>query len=294
VSLKTVGAKIAMKTTRTGKALILWFSQTGYTERHGKLLAVRLEKLGLKVTSGELRNFEVNENEGFDLIVIGSPVYYYDTPDYVKTWIRALPRLKGTPVAAYVTFGGPEGNQDNAVFSILEILAEKGGVPVGAQTFMNMSSFPLSWSEAHVSEKVWMSRHLPNQETYDSVRDYAEYLVNQINQGKKAEFSRQLTMRETLTWIGPIYWTKKFVKNHSIVKDDCIECGTCVEKCPVDAIDLSTFEVDTDVCVFCCGCINNCPAQAVYMEYSGKRVIGYKDFMKKKNLSITEPEELST
>jgi hypothetical protein len=29
------------------------------------------------------------------------------------------------------------------------------------------------------------------------------------------------------------------------------------------------------------------------MEYSGERVIGYRDFMNKKNLIITEPEELS-
>jgi len=29
------------------------------------------------------------------------------------------------------------------------------------------------------------------------------------------------------------------------------------------------------------------------MEYSGERVIGYRDFMKMKNLIITEPEELS-
>ena len=49
-----------------------------------------------------------------DLIVMGSPVFYYDVPGYVKNYIRSWPDLNRTPVAAYVTFGGPEGNQHNA------------------------------------------------------------------------------------------------------------------------------------------------------------------------------------
>jgi len=281
-----------MKTAGTGRALVLWYSQTGHTERYGRLLARRLERLGMKVESSELRRFDVKGMGDFDLIVIGSPVYYYDTPDCVKAWTRCLPELKGTPVAAYVSFGGPEGNQHNAACSILQLLVEKGGVPVGARAFMNMSAFPLSWSEKEVHEKTWMSRHLPDEETYDRVREYAVHLAIQVKEGSVAEFSRRLTIREVSTWFGPIWWTKKFVRDHSIDQKKCIQCGTCVEKCPAGAIDLPAFEVDRDACVLCFGCINNCPAQAVHMEYSGEKVIGYRDFMKMHNLIIKEPEEL--
>ena len=38
--------------------------------------------------------------------MIGSPVFYYDTPDFVKDFIQFLPDISGIPVAAYVTFGG--------------------------------------------------------------------------------------------------------------------------------------------------------------------------------------------
>jgi ferredoxin len=226
------------------------------------------------------------------LIVIGSPVYYYDAPDYLKAWIGSLPELKGTPVAAYVSFGGPEGNQHNAACSILQLLAEKEGVPIAQAAFMNMSAFPLSWSKEKVHEKTWMSRQLPDEDTYDRVREYAVHLVIQVKEGNDAEFSRRLTIREVSTWFGPIWWTKKFVRNHSILQEKCIECGTCLRKCPAGAIDLSAFHVDRDVCVLCFGCINNCPAQAVHMEYSGEKVIGYGDFMKMKNLIIKEPGEL--
>ncbi|MCG8636904.1 MAG: EFR1 family ferrodoxin [Desulfobacterales bacterium] len=292
ITIKKVAPQVPMKPRETGNALVLWYSQTGYTRRHGRLLAARLETHGYMVTASEIRDFRVRDMERFDLVVIGSPVFYYDTPDYVKTWIRALPDLKGTPVAAYVTFGGPEGNQDNAACSILDLLTQKNGVPVGARTFMNMSSFPLAWAGAEVDKKTWKSRHLPDGETYDRVREYARFLTEQLETGNASEFSKQLTAREMVTWVAPIYWTKKLVHNHSITEKECINCGTCVEKCPADAIDLPDYYVDTHACVLCFGCINNCPAGAVYMEYGGDRLVGYRDFMEKNSLTVTEPEEL--
>ncbi len=33
-------------------------------------------------------------------VIIGSPVFYYDTPDYVKGFISSLPDLNGIPVAS--------------------------------------------------------------------------------------------------------------------------------------------------------------------------------------------------
>ncbi|MBW1849685.1 MAG: twin-arginine translocation signal domain-containing protein, partial [Deltaproteobacteria bacterium] len=176
INISTIRAKVPMKTRETEKALVLWYSQTGYTERNGKLLARTFEKKGIKVTASEIRDFNQNGIENYDLIVIGSPVFYYDTPGFVKDWIMSLPGLKGTPVASYVTFGGPEGNQRNAACSILECLTEKEGVPIGFNTFMNMAAYPLSWSKEKVSDNVWMSRHLPNEETYKKVRAYAGYL----------------------------------------------------------------------------------------------------------------------
>ncbi|MBI5604312.1 MAG: 4Fe-4S binding protein [Deltaproteobacteria bacterium] len=292
VHTRTIRAKVPMKTKKTEKALVLWYSQTGYTARNGRLLAKTLEINGIKVTSSEIRLFDKKGINDFDLIVMGSPVFYYDTPMFVKNWIASLPALRGTPVATYVTFGGPEGNQHNAACSILEQLAEKEGVPIGIDSFMNMASYPLAWSEEQVSEKTWMSRHLPNEETYEKVRQYARELINRVALGKPVEFSKKLTLREISTYLGPVWWTKQLVKNHILFKEKCIRCGTCVAKCPVNAINLSNYTINTESCVLCFGCINNCPVQAVNMEYNGKKVMGYNEFMKRKHLKIKEPEEL--
>jgi flavodoxin len=143
----TIQAKVPMKSKKIEDAAVLWYSQTGNTQKCGKVLAKTLEKMGVTVVYGDLRDFDQTKITDMDLIMIGSPVFYYDTPDFVKDFIKSLPDLKGMPVAAYVTFGGPEGNQHNAACSILEGLVQKNGVPVGLRAFMTISSYSLSLKE---------------------------------------------------------------------------------------------------------------------------------------------------
>ncbi len=47
------------------------------------------------------------------------------------------------------------------------------------------------------------------------------------------------------------------------ISDSCIQCGTCVRHCPVDAIDIKTRTFNLDKCIGCWGCINRCPKKAI-------------------------------
>ncbi|NGM16786.1 4Fe-4S ferredoxin [Eggerthellaceae bacterium zg-893] len=42
----------------------------------------------------------------------------------------------------------------------------------------------------------------------------------------------------------------------------CTKCGTCAKRCPVSAIDPSTFKADKKACISCMRCIDVCPAHA--------------------------------
>ena len=294
VNISKIEAKVPMKSNNIGRSTVLWYSQTGNTQKCGKVLAKTFENKGLIVSYGDMRNFDQTKIADTDLIVIGAPVFYYDIPDFVKDYIQSLPDLKGTPVAAYVTFGGPEGNQHNAACSILEGLVQKQGVPVGMKAFMTISSYALNFkaSDKEISPKP--KAILPDQNTYKNVRAYAEFLNSEVEQGHTSVFKKTLTSREFSTYFGPEWWTKLFVDIHTIIEEKCVGCGTCVEKCPTDSIDLDTFSVITDSCVLCCGCINNCEYQAVNMEYSKEKIIGFKDYLKKNNLQFELPVELKT
>lgn len=281
-----------LKTLTVNKALVTWYSQTGYTATHGRLIARTLEAEGIAVTSAELGSVDLKTVNDHQLIIVGSPVFYYDTPDYVKRWMASLPVIAGMPVASYVTFGGPEGNQYNAACAILEGLVDKGGVPIAVNAFMNMATYPPVWSGEKVKAHTWDTRHLPDAATYQRVRDYAKDIICQVKNGQGAKFSKTMNLREFSTLFNPIWWTKRSVDQHSIIKDKCIECGTCADKCPADAIDLTDFTINRKRCELCFGCLNNCPAQAILMTQGGQRLTGYLDFMEAHQLKVVPPQEL--
>jgi ferredoxin len=159
---------------------------------------------------------------------------------------------------------------------------------------MSISSYPLSFKKKGKELKTKQNTLLPDRETYERVREYAAFVKSQVEKRKTSEFRKTLTLREFSTFFGPEWWTKQFVDNHSIIKQACVECGTCVLKCPTDSIDLDAFTINTTTCVLCFGCLNNCEYQAVNMEYKGERLISFQEYMKKTNLKFEQPVEAKT
>ena len=46
------------------------------------------------------------------------------------------------------------------------------------------------------------------------------------------------------------------------VTRDCVKCGLCAEKCPVQAIDAASFVADPKTCISCMRCVRQCPQSA--------------------------------
>jgi ferredoxin/flavodoxin len=272
-------------------ALVVWYSQTGNTERAGRLIAETLKKSISKVDALEYREADKATLGNYDLIVAGSPVYYYDVPENFKTWLGSIPQITGKPIASYVTFGGEGGNQHNTACTLLELLADRGGVPVAMNAFGNMSTYAITWSFGNVA-RVLKYKNLPDKTTYDHIRDYAVSITRNVREGRSIEIHKDFDFRELIKNSPSIWATKLFIYKHTIDKEKCVECGTCVRKCPVGAIDISTAQVDEDCCIACLGCVNNCPEQAFNMVFMGKKVYGYKEFIRRNNINVKWPVEL--
>ena len=43
---------------------------------------------------------------------------------------------------------------------------------------------------------------------------------------------------------------------------DCVRCGLCAEKCPVQAINPTDFRTDSKKCISCVRCVKHCRANA--------------------------------
>ena len=99
-ALSKISFRFKSKGLPLKRILVLWYSQTGHTRRIGRLLARVFQDMNFDVTASEIREFNPLDVDSFDFIIIGTPVFYYDTPLYVKEWINNAADLKGTAEAA--------------------------------------------------------------------------------------------------------------------------------------------------------------------------------------------------
>ncbi|MBD3214730.1 MAG: 4Fe-4S dicluster domain-containing protein [Candidatus Lokiarchaeota archaeon] len=55
--------------------------------------------------------------------------------------------------------------------------------------------------------------------------------------------------------------------------EECIGCGTCIQKCPMETIELedSIAVLNSDKCIGCGVCVHNCPEEAIELERTGLR-----------------------
>jgi len=280
-----------MKTRDPKRALVLYYSQTGFTSRYGRLMACILKEKGLTADLADMRSFDKKRLTEYDLILVGSPVFYYDIPTNVSDWLTAIPKITGTPVAAFVSFGGPEGNQHNALCHSLRLLENAGGVATGMTACRSIPGYPTpNWDSANQRS----GEHLPNEATYEQVRGFTRQILERIQRGESITYESEISAREIFQTLPLVWLNKKAISKHTVDATKCILCRTCVKKCPVNAIHPEKQFVDRDRCIACMGCLNNCPADAVVMEYRGKRLYGFPEYLRRRKITILEPPEFQS
>jgi len=71
--------------------------------------------------------------------------------------------------------------------------------------------------------------------------------------------------------MGPFHSLTSYLAK--INEDDCIGCGTCVEKCPMETIELvdAIAVINEEKCIGCGVCAHHCPEEAINLERTGSR-----------------------
>lgn len=247
------------------KTLIIYFSQTGNTRRIAECIRSGITEVASRCDMNSLSDTDGKLLSDYDLVGIGSPVFYYKEPFHVRDFIEALPELNGQHWFVFCTHGNIIGN---FFPSITEVLKQRGAAVIGFHNSYADITVPFypkpSYTSGHPDSQDLAQAKAFGREIAERSRDVTnrqfdpDTLTYAVSSEEWIEDSTRLT-REALGQVLP---------KLGINPDTCIQCHECENNCPVQGIDV---EADPpriqNPCIYCWRCVNICPTLSIGTDW---------------------------
>lgn len=243
------------------RALIAYFSQAGSTERVAEAIADGLQATGYETELHRIGRGAGRDPAGYDLIGIGSPVYYYRLPFIVSDYLRELPDLAGRPVFAFLLQGTHRFDAGNR---LRKALARKGGREVG---YLNCRG--AAYYLGHLKEGYLFSPDSPAERDLAAAKAFGVEVARHVASG---EYGRppDEPPAPALYRLERLFLSRWLIENvySRLFRVDplkCTSCGGCIETCPTANLrkDAAGRPVWGRDCLFCMRCEMVCPEDAI-------------------------------
>lgn len=234
---------------------LIYFSPTGTTKKiierivqginHGAVEIVDITK-----PEGRKQQLQASENE---LLVIGAPVYFGRVQTNAIEWLHTI-EAHNTPTVCVVVYGNRE--YDDALLELKDTMVKNGGIPIACAAYIGEHSF--SNSETPIAAGR------PDADDLSHAQSFGEKIKGKILSIPSVNHITDITVHGNYPYIDMIESRKKLSSVDFIAVDNnCSQCGTCAQHCPVGAVDPgNSASIDTKKCILCRACIKNCPANA--------------------------------
>ena len=251
-------------------ALVAYFSQTGNTRKVAEAVGRGLAAAGCE--SVRVRPIEKVGPEdwlAFDLVALGTPVFYYREPENVGAWIRRLAPRRPVPAFTFITHGG---NPANTLRRLQRLLRPKGGRILESFECPGYDTYPIYLE----SFRQWGRPSADDLAGADGFGRAAARLAERSLAGEAVPeasypFVGGRTFRLSVLCRRPLL--DYLFPRIEVARDLCIRCGACARRCPTGNIALAppggTFRwpVFADRCLRCYLCERVCPRNAIRCDW---------------------------
>lgn len=247
------------------KCLIVYYSLNHSTEKIAEKIGEGLRQAGLETTLCNIKDEPCPNPLEFDLIGIGSPVYYFQIPLNVMDCIDSFPDLKGLKTFAFLTHGSYALDAGDILKrKLLTRNAKIQGwyYSYGEDYFLPYNELGCLPSYEHPSpdelndaQKFGLDMGSESKDTlWPEVSEHAPFMYR---------MERFLAGR----WFVRNIYQKLF----SLDKEKCIKCGICIKDCPVQNIETGKdgYPKWNKHCNMCLACEMNCPKEAISSLING-------------------------
>lgn len=249
------------------RAIVISFSQTGATRQVAEAIGRGLEAKGVAVEQADLLKTDPAATADYDLVGLGTPVFYYKEPANVRAFIARLPRAERKPAFTFITHGG---NPVNTLGRMQKQLAALGHTVVNSFSCTGYDTYPMFF-------RVFREWGHPTEDELGQARDFGERLTSECRWFREEKQFATPKYR----FVGGKYFLLSMLCNGGMMKklfpalkvreDLCTRCGTCARTCPARAITLSPYPTIDRKCIWCYQCERICPQQAFDTDWTKLR-----------------------
>lgn len=243
------------------RSLIVYFSPTATTARVAEAIAAGLRSAEYQVDLCNMKEQRAPDPGGYDLLGIGSPVYFYRPPFHFRDYLNGLPQLNGLPAFTFVLHGTYRGDTGTV---IRQMLAGKGAKEVGyfhcrgADYFQGYLKQGYLFSPGHpTAEELYQAKafggevaaHVAGKQYARPAEDSPPRVVYRLE--------RFLSNR----WLARHVYRRLF----TVDKKKCTICGVCFSMCPTANITEGEGKYPRwgRNCLLCLTCQLKCPEDAI-------------------------------
>ncbi len=242
-------------------ALILYFSKGGTTTKVAGAIAEGLKEKGCDVELCAIKDASPESASKYDIIGLGSPVYYYQLPYNVAEFIKAFPTLRGKSFFTFLLYAT---HKFDTVEQINKIMRSKNAKPLG-----DFSCFGEGYFLGFLKRGTQFSPDHPTKEELDEAVDFGKEIMVQYNNSidKVTEEHSRAPLVYSIERFLMSPWLSKNVYSRlfKVARNKCTSCGVCMDECPVGNVseDKNGQPVWGKDCILCLYCEFKCPNNAI-------------------------------
>ena len=247
------------------RVAILYFSQTGNTERVARSIADGLTLSGAQADILDLLKTDPAGLARYDLVGVGTPVFYFREPVIVERFIRSIPRAKNGHAFIFLTSGGHPGN---TFFHMRKSLAGRGFLVVDAFSCNGYDTYPPFKNTGRYIGH-------PDDAELDAARAFGAGILERSRSvaAGRAELIPVFKRRwDRFGRLALVFRSRLLalliLPRKKLLAGKCTQCGLCARHCPANAIALSPGPVFRRGCIDCYMCERVCPVEAIECDWT--------------------------
>ncbi len=241
--------------------LMVYFSNGGTTDRVARSIAAGLSDMGCRVDLFNIKDDKPRTLDGYEILGIGSPVYYYRPTFNILDYLKELPDLKDKAFFSFILYGT---YSYDALHKMEHILYSKGARGLGS-----FQCFGEDYFLGYLKRGVLFSPNHPSERELIEASVFGRDVSNcyKANGPVKIEKQRGAPLIYAMERFFLNQWlTKNFYSRlFKVDRASCTSCGICMEECPVNNIaDAKNGQpLWGNKCILCLACEYKCPENAI-------------------------------